>query len=98
MKTVILDSRSANLSLAQFLEEIGDGGAQLLDSVGNVIVFVVPPSNDEAFVYAETERYLSKHKEDIQRALNRRGGITTAQLLERAHAAALKVEGGTGSQ
>jgi hypothetical protein len=42
----------------------------------------------EAMIYEEAHRYIAEHREEFQRALARRGGITTKELLHKAAEAA----------
>jgi hypothetical protein len=42
----------------------------------------------EAFIYAEAYRDIAEHREEIERALMRRGGVTTDELLRKAAEAA----------
>jgi hypothetical protein len=42
----------------------------------------------EAMIYEEAHRDIAEHREEFQRALARRGGITTKELLQKAAEAA----------
>jgi hypothetical protein len=90
MNTFILNTETANLSIEQLLQKANEGGVEVLDDQGNVLAFVLPPADREAWTYAEANFDITQHLGDIKKALGRRGGITTSQLLEKAARAAEK--------
>jgi hypothetical protein len=88
MNTLILTAETANLSIAHLLKQMGGGGVEVRDAEGNVVAFVLPPADHEAWTYAEANLELNQHQDEVMRALGRRGGVTTAQLLANASTAA----------
>ena len=90
MNTLILNSETANLSIAHLLEQIGKVGVAVKDAEGNLVAVVLGPEDSEKLTYAEAMLDLSAHRDELQNALKRKGGITTAELL--AKAAALAAE------
>jgi hypothetical protein len=90
MTTFELNAKTANLSIGHLLEQVQKGGLEVRDSQGKILAFVLSPTDQEALTYAEANIYLDAHKDQIQRALGRRGGITTSELLAKAASAAEK--------
>ena len=88
MNTLVLDSTTAKLSLEHLLTQLGSGGVEVRDALGNIVAVVLGPTDQEALTYAEASIYLDQHGDQVQQALARRGGITTSQLLAKAAAAA----------
>jgi hypothetical protein len=88
MHTLIVDSETANLSIAHLLKQAQNGGVELQDSQGQVVAFVLPPSDRQAWIYAEAAIDLSEHASEIKNALGRAGGVSTADLLRKAADAA----------
>ena len=84
MKTLILNAETANLSIEHLLKEASEGGLELRDGLGNIVAIVVSPSDREALTYAEAKLDLDQHRDQVRRALARRGGITTSELLSKA--------------
>lgn len=90
MNTLILDSETAKLSLEHLLKQLGNGGVEVRDAQGNIVAIVLGPSDQEALTYAEAKLDLDQHRDQVRRALARRGGITTSELLSKAALAAEK--------
>jgi hypothetical protein len=88
MSTIILDPDTANLPIGQLLQQVESGGIEVRDESGDVVAFVLSPADHQAWIYAEAERDLIDNRPKVQQALGRRGGVTTAQLLENAKAPA----------
>lgn len=89
MHTLIVNSETANLSIAHLLQQVQNGGLELQDAQGQVVAFVLPPSDRQAWTYAEAAIDLSEHPIEIKNAIGRTGGISTADLLRRAADAAV---------
>jgi hypothetical protein len=87
LTTIILNDQTSRLPLAELLEQAGSGGVEIRDAGGAVVAFLLPPDNDEAWAYAEASVDISRHREEIMAALERRTGITTEELLSKAEAA-----------
>jgi hypothetical protein len=87
MNSLILNAETANLPIAVLLNQVGSGGVELRDPQGNVVAFVLSPADHQAWTYAEANRDLDGHREEIRQALERRGGVTTEQLLKNAASA-----------
>ncbi|MEX2170156.1 MAG: hypothetical protein WD851_12665 [Pirellulales bacterium] len=88
MSTIILGTETANLPLGQLLQQVDTGGIEVRDQQGNVVAFVLSPVDHQAWVYSEAQRDLEEHPDELRQALGRRGGASTAQLLENTAAAA----------
>jgi hypothetical protein len=88
MNTFILSPQTANLPVGDLLTRAANGVVEVLDAEGNVLAYVLSPVDREALIYAEAKLDLDRHRDEVQQALSRRGGITTEQLLEKAQAAA----------
>jgi hypothetical protein len=90
MNTLILSAETANMSIDHLLQQMSNGGVEVRDMQGNLVAFVLSPTDQEALTYVEASIYLDQHKEQVRQALERRGGITTSQLLVKAAASADK--------
>jgi len=90
MNTFILNSETSNQPIEQLLRQAQLGGVEVRDSLGNVIAFILSPSDHAKWAYADAHSDLDTHKHEVQQALNRSGGITTAGLLEKAASQAQK--------
>jgi hypothetical protein len=88
MNTLVLSPDTASLSIEHLLKRASDGGVELRDTEGNIVAFVLSPSDREAWIYAEANLDIDQHIDEVREALSRRGGVTTTQLLEKAIAAA----------
>jgi hypothetical protein len=88
MNTLVLNAQTASLSIEHLLKQVDSGGVEVRDTQGKVVAFVLSPADHEAWTYAEAHLDLSNHPNEVHEALGRRGGVTTAQLLEKAAAAA----------
>ena len=86
MNMFILSPETAGMSVQVFLNQVGRGNLEVRDQCGNVVAYVLGPEDRDSLTYAEAERDLAEHHDDLQAALLRRGGITTKKLLEKAHA------------
>ena len=93
MNTIVLDSETANLSIEHLLRQADKGGIELKDANGKVVAFILSPADQEALTYIEASLELNRNSQELHEALNRQGGVTTAQLLEKANAAATKASG-----
>ena len=90
MNTFILSPQTAKSPVEDLLTQVASGGVEVLDPEGNVLAYVLSPVDREALIYAEAKLDLDQHREQVREAMQRRGGVTTAQLLENARAAAQK--------
>ena len=88
MNTFVLNPQTAKSPVEDLLTQAASGSVEVLDPEGNVLAYVLLPVDREALIYAEAKLDLDQHREDVQQALNRRGGVTTTQLLEKAKVAA----------
>jgi|GEM_PF-2579530 len=93
MNTIILNAETANLSIEQLLQQAKGGGVEVRDASGKVVAFVLSPADQEALTYVEANLDLNRNQQDVREALARRGGATTAELLEKADAASKKAAG-----
>jgi len=90
MNTLVLDPETAKISLEHLLKQLGNGGVQVRDAQGNIVAVVLGPTDREALTYLEANLDLDQNMDQVRKALQRRGGVTTAQLLANAAAAAEK--------
>jgi len=88
MNTLVLDSTTAKLSLEHLLTQLGSGGVEVRDALGNIVAVVLGPTDQESLTYAEASIYLNQHGDQVRQALARRDGITTSELAAKAAAAA----------
>jgi hypothetical protein len=88
MNTLVLTAENANLPIAFLLEKVDNGSVEVRNAEGVIVAFVMSPADHQAWMYAEANLDLDKHREQIEAALQRRGGVTTAELLAKAAAAA----------
>ena len=87
MNNLVLSTETANLSIEHLLTQVNNGGVAVRDAAGKVLAFVLSPTDREAWTYAEAHLDLNQNIEQVRKALGRRGGITTAELLAKAAAA-----------
>ena len=90
MNTLILNTETANLTIGHLLKQVNAGGVEVRDAQGNIMAFVLSPTDREAWTYVEANLDLNHNLDQVRRALGRRGGITTSQLLAKAALAAEK--------
>ena len=90
MNTFVLNPETAGTSVQEFLSQIANGNITVLDGEGNTLAYVLSPAAREEMIYADAQRDLDLHRDEVRQALGRRTGITTAELLNRARTAATK--------
>lgn len=90
MNTFILNAETSSLSIHHLLKQVEAGGVEVQDAQGKVLAIVLTPADLDAWTYAEAHLDLDQHRNVVQQALVRRGGVTTSQLLENAASAAAK--------
>lgn len=84
MNTFILNAETSSLPIDHLLKQAEVGGVEVRDAQGNVLAIVLSPADHQAWIYAEAHLDLDQHKDEVQRAIERRDGVMTAQLLENA--------------
>lgn len=87
MNSLVLDSETAKLPLEHLLQQLGNSGVEIKDSAGKVLAVILGPMDKEGLTYAEANLDIDRHIDQVRRALGRRDGITTSQLLDNAAAA-----------
>ncbi len=87
MNTFVLNAETSDWSIAHLLKQVGESGIEVRDDQGKVVAFVLSPRSHEALTYAEAHLDLDEHLEEIKKAVGRRSGITTAELLAKAFSA-----------
>ena|SRR5205814_10217570 len=87
LKTVVLSEQTANLTVAEVLEQAAGGGLEIRSAEGKVVAFLLPPDNEEAWAYAEASIDIVRHRDEIMNAMDQRTGVTTKELLSNAEAA-----------
>jgi hypothetical protein len=88
MNTFVLNGDTSGLSIEHLLKQAGEGGVEVRDSQGHVLAFVIAPNDAEALTYAEANLDIHQSLAPVQQALERCDGSTTAELLQKANAAA----------
>jgi hypothetical protein len=84
MNSFVLTTESANLSIAHLLSQAGSGGVTVRNEAGQMVAVVLSSGDYEALTYAEAERDFELHREEVEQAMSRSGGIATAELLRKA--------------
>lgn len=92
MTTFVLNAESSELPIGQLLQQAKGGSVEVRDVNGNVVACVLTPTDQQMLTYVEALLDLNQNREKVRAALARRGGITTAELLRRAEAAAKEAE------
>jgi hypothetical protein len=92
MNTFVLSPQTADLPVRDLLNQAANGGLTVLDTEGNVVAYVLSPADREELIYAQAKLDLELHRDEVEAARKRRGGVTTKELLERARAAAERHE------
>ena len=93
MNTIVLNAETSRLSIEHLLRQAEGGGVQVQDANGKIVALVMSPADQEALTYIEAIFELHRNKDKIRAASTRRGGITTAELLQKAEAAAKQANG-----
>ena len=84
MNTFVLDSQTASLPISDLVTQASNGGVQVHDAHGKVVVYILSPADKEAWTYAEAHLELDRHRSEIEEAVKRKSGITTKELLAKA--------------
>jgi len=90
MTTITLGPETEGLSIEHLLKQVSKGGVELRDADGNILAFVLSPTDQEALAYFEAHIYLDQNQQQVEEALRRHDGSTTSQLLQNAVLAAEK--------
>jgi hypothetical protein len=93
MNTFVLTAETADSSVETLLKQAAAGGVEVRDLEGNVLAYVLSPEDREAWTYAEANLELNEHRDEVHRALARRGVVTTKQLLAKATAVSRQTDG-----
>jgi hypothetical protein len=88
MQTFLLTPQTENMSIRLLLNEAATKSLEVRDVDGKVVAYVLSPAEHEALIYADARRDIQEHRAEIDAARKRRGGVTTAELLEKARLAA----------
>ena len=88
MTTIVLNAETSGLSLGQLLQQASQGEIRIQDSSGKVVAVVMPPVERDELTRLIEIFDRSWNDKKNSGAAERRGGITTAELLRRAEAAA----------
>ena len=87
LQTFVLSDNTASQPVGPILQQAASsGGIEVRDGNGKTVAYVLPADNREAWLYAEAQIYFEQHKNEIETAGDRDGGITTAELLKKAAA------------
>ena len=88
MNTFILNTETATWSIDSLLKQVNQGGVEVRDTQGNLLAFVLSPTDRDAWTYAEANLDINQNLDQVRRALGRSGGSTTVELLTTAESAA----------
>jgi hypothetical protein len=88
MNTFVLTPETEGVPVQSLLRQAGSGGVEIRDPDGKVLGYLLAANNPESSAYVEASRELDQHEEEIREASQRRGGVSTAELLRRADEAA----------
>jgi hypothetical protein len=87
LQTFVLSENTASQPVGPFIQQAATGrGVEVRDGNGKVVAYVLPAHDEEAWLSAESQIYFEQHKNEIEAAGDRDGGITTAELLKKAAA------------
>lgn len=84
MNTFVLTAETASIRVEELLAKMAKGNITLLDEAGNTVAYVLSPVGREELIYADAQRDLDLHRDEVQDALERRDGVTTQELLKNA--------------
>ena len=87
MTTIVLNAETSGLSIEHLLQQASQGEVQIQDTSGKVVAVVMPPVERDELTRAMEIFERSWNDKQRSEASERRGGITTAELLRRAEAA-----------
>jgi len=88
LQTFVLSAETASMPVEGLIKQAASGGVEVRDERGKLIAYVVSPEDREAMAYLDACQDFDKHREEIAAALQRRGGVTTKELLENVDKAA----------
>jgi hypothetical protein len=83
MNTIVLNSETAQWSVERLLNHVAEQGIEVQDSNGKVLAFVLSPGNRESLTYLEAHADLNENLATVREALQRQGGVTTAEMLRK---------------
>ncbi|MDX1948581.1 MAG: hypothetical protein SFU86_24555 [Pirellulaceae bacterium] len=84
MQTLVLSDQTAAISLGGLIEKSAGEGLEVRDQNGKVVAYLLSPDNRGAWLYAQARLDFEEHRQEIELALTRKGGISTAELLAKA--------------
>jgi len=87
MQIFVLNEQTAQTAVESMVKQASGSGLEIRNADGKVIAYLLPPNNEEAWAYAEAGMEIDKHRDEIMAAMERRSGVTTTELLERAQRA-----------
>jgi hypothetical protein len=96
VNTFVLSPETKGFPVESLLERAGPGGIEIRDRDGKVLGYLLTADNPDAAAYVQASRDLEQHEQEVQEASQRRGGVSTAELLQRAQEAAQKSDGARG--
>ena len=86
MQSFVLGDQTAAMSIEGLVQQAAVGGVEVRNQAGEVVAYVLPPNDRDAWLYAEARIDFEEHRAEIEAACARRGGVTTAELLAKAAA------------
>lgn len=96
MNTFVLTAETRDFPVHSLLEQAGSDGVEIRDHDGKVLGYLLAAGDPDASAYVRAGRELDQCREEIQEASQRRGGVTTTELLKRAKDATQNIEGASG--
>jgi hypothetical protein len=88
MQTFVFSPQTEDLPVKVLLSQTNQQSIAFHDSDGKLVAYVLSPAEHEALALAEARIDLQLHQAEVQAARQRRGGVTTSEMLKRAQAAA----------
>jgi len=92
MNTIVLTDETARLSMEHLLSQANQGGVEVRGTRGELLAYVLSPTDRDAWTYAEANLDIDQNIEQLRAAMKRRGGVTTKEMLEKAARAAEEAE------
>src|SRR4051794_8805749 len=87
MQIFVLNEQTARTAVESLVKQAAGGGLEIRTAEGELVAYLLPPNNEEAWAYAEAGMDIDQHRDEIMAAMERRSGVTTPELLERAERA-----------
>lgn len=88
MNTFVLSPETGSMPVRDFLARMENGSMTVIDGDGSPVAYLLSPAARTELIYAEAQRDLDLHRDEVNAALARRERVTTKEMLARAKEAA----------